>query len=114
ELDTFVWRMDSCTFCNTCVIVCPFSALKMTGNFESAVYDRRLLAYNLAKYAGPPANVLLKTVDLNERKKLIEQRDVFSGETYFKSLIKPVINPVINPVTNPVINKDQSEKDKPC
>lgn len=79
ELDTFIWRMDSCTFCNACVMVCPFSVLEMKGDFESSVYDRRLLAYNLTRYAGPTSTVLLKVEDPEERKKMIETREVYPG-----------------------------------
>ncbi len=55
ELDQFVWRLDSCTFCNACIQACPHEALEWSKDFEAAVYDRRLLVYGLNKYAGPPA-----------------------------------------------------------
>jgi len=54
ELRNFIWRLDSCTFCNACVLACPFDALIFKNNFEQAVYDRRLLIYNLNRYIGPP------------------------------------------------------------
>ncbi|MGK5087699.1 4Fe-4S binding protein [Bdellovibrionota bacterium FG-2] len=79
EIDHFIWRMDSCTFCNLCVIVCPFTALKMNGEFENSVYDRRLLIYNLNRYAGPAAPALAKIVDPEERKRNIDERGVYSG-----------------------------------
>ena len=79
ELDYFIWRMDTCTFCNACVMVCPFSVLKMNVSFESAVYDRPLLVYNLTRYAGPTSSVLGKVTDPDERKKMIELREVYSG-----------------------------------
>lgn len=63
ELDQFIWRQDICTFCNACVVVCPFDALEMTGDFESSVYDRRLLVYNLNEYTGPCASQLEKVED---------------------------------------------------
>jgi NADH-quinone oxidoreductase subunit I len=62
-LDQFIWRQDTCTFCNICVLVCPFDALEMTGDFESSVYDRRLLVFNLNEYAGPTAGQLEKLGD---------------------------------------------------
>lgn len=62
-LDQFVWRQDTCTFCNACVVTCPFDALEMTGDYESSVYDRRLLVYNLNEYAGPASSVLKKLED---------------------------------------------------
>jgi len=79
EINHFVWRFDSCTFCNMCVMVCPTAALKMLPNFESAVYDQRLLVYNLNPYAGPAAPVLLKVTDQEERKKLMEARKFYEG-----------------------------------
>jgi NADH-quinone oxidoreductase subunit I len=60
ELRNFVWRLDACTFCNACVIACPFNALVFRNNFEQAVYDRRLLIYNLNKYIGPPKSYFKK------------------------------------------------------
>ncbi|MBI2604750.1 MAG: 4Fe-4S dicluster domain-containing protein [Deltaproteobacteria bacterium] len=79
ELDYFTWRMDSCTYCNACVIVCPFSVLTMSGTFENSVFDSRLLIYNLTRYAGPTSQVLMKIADPEERKRMIETRGVFSG-----------------------------------
>jgi NADH-quinone oxidoreductase subunit I len=80
-LKNYVWRLDACTFCNACVQACPFSALAMTGKFESAVYDRRLLTYSLNRYSGPPANALKKVADLEERKKMMEPCLPYSAET---------------------------------
>lgn len=79
ELDTLLWRLDSCTFCNACVMVCPFSVLKFGSNFEGSVYDRRLLVYNMTRYAGPPASVLMKVQDPAERVKAIEPRTPYDG-----------------------------------
>jgi formate hydrogenlyase subunit 6/NADH:ubiquinone oxidoreductase subunit I len=79
EIDQYIWRHDSCTFCNACVIVCPFGALEMSPKFESAVFDRRLLVYNLNRYAGPPANALQKVTDPEQRKSMMEPRGVYSG-----------------------------------
>lgn len=79
ELDTLLWRMDSCTFCNACVLVCPFSVLKFQPNFEGAVFDRRLLVYNMSRYAGPAASVLMKVEDPAERAKAMEPRTPYSG-----------------------------------
>lgn len=81
ELDYFIWRLDSCTFCNLCVMVCPFSCLKMNSTFESSVYDQRLLVYNLTKYAGPTSTVLMKIPESENREKMIEPRDMYSGPT---------------------------------
>ncbi|OFZ13232.1 MAG: hypothetical protein A2Z20_09250 [Bdellovibrionales bacterium RBG_16_40_8] len=81
ELDHFIWRLDSCTFCNLCVLVCPFQVLQMSAKFESAVYDQRLLIYNLTTYAGATGPVLMKQPDVESRKKLIEPRSVYDGPT---------------------------------
>jgi len=79
ELDAFIWRLDSCTFCNACVTVCPFSVLKFDGNFESAGYERRLFVYNLSKYAGPTSGALAKIENPEERAKMIEPRTPLYG-----------------------------------
>lgn len=69
ELVQFIWRMDTCTFCNACVASCPFDAIEFTNNFESAVFDRRTLIFNLNRYAGPPSAFLQAMEDPEERKK---------------------------------------------
>lgn len=79
EVNYFVWRFDSCTFCNMCVLVCPTAALKMLPSFESAVYDQKLLVYNLNPYAGPATTALAKVADPEERKKLMEARKFYEG-----------------------------------
>lgn len=79
EINHFVWRFDSCTFCNMCVLVCPTAALKMLPTFESSVYDQRLLVYSLNPYAGPGATALMKVADPEERKKLMEARKLYEG-----------------------------------
>jgi NADH-quinone oxidoreductase subunit I len=79
ELDALIWRLDSCTFCNACVIVCPYAVLKFGPNFEGSVYDRRLLVYNMSHYAGAPASVLMKIEDPEERAKAIEPRTPYYG-----------------------------------
>lgn len=79
ELDRYIWRMDSCVFCNACVQSCPFGALEMTAEFEHAVFDRRLLIFTLNRYAGPPASVLLKEPDEAKRAAAMEPRDPYGG-----------------------------------
>src|SRR3990167_1084391 len=79
ELDRFVWRFDTCTFCHLCVQACPFIAIDMTGEYESSVYDRRLLIYNLNDYHGPHTKALQKIEDPEQRKKAIEPNDIYSG-----------------------------------
>ena len=81
EVDRYVWRMDTCTFCNICVQVCPFDAIDFSGKFESSVYDRRLLLFNLNEYAGPHASLAEKMVpDTDERLKLKRQCDAYTGD----------------------------------
>ena len=79
ELEALLWRLDSCTVCNACVMVCPFGVLKFGPNFEGAVYDRRLLVYNMSKYAGAPSNQLMKIEDPAERLNAIEPRTPYCG-----------------------------------
>jgi len=79
EIDRFIWRMDTCTFCNACVVACPYDALEWSQNFESSVYDRRLLIYNLNHYAGPVAKELEKITGREDRQKHLEPRDIYSG-----------------------------------
>lgn len=67
EIEYLLWRLDSCTFCNSCVQVCPWGAIEFGGEFESSVYDRRLLVYNLIPYAGPPAKEMAKIADPAQR-----------------------------------------------
>lgn len=89
ELDQYVWRQDSCTFCNACVIACPFGAIVMNGRFEGAVFEKRLLVYNLNRYAGPTSAALMKLTDPEERRKLVEPRDVYSGPVPLRGVSVP-------------------------
>lgn len=95
ELDRFIWRMDSCTFCNACVQACPFDALEMGPHFENAVYDRRLLIYNLNRYAGPAASVVFDEEDPEVRAKLTEPRDIYGGPVPLNGHPLPNIRPVV-------------------
>lgn len=87
ELDAFVWRMDTCTFCNACVQSCPVDVLRFDGKFESSVYDRRLLQFTLNSYAGATGNLLRKIEDPEARKAATEPRDLYSGPTILQQLI---------------------------
>ncbi len=93
ELDRYIWRMDSCTFCNACVLACPSSSLEMGHEFENAVYDRRLLIYNLNRYAGPQAEVMEK-LDEETRKQAMEPRDAYGGPVPLAGEELPNIVPV--------------------
>jgi len=71
ELRNFIWRLDSCTFCNACVLACPFEALAFKNSFEQAVYDRRLLIYNLNRYIGPPKSYISKLENINNKQEIM-------------------------------------------
>lgn len=79
ELKQFIWRLDACTFCNACVISCPYDALTFVPNFESAVYDRRLLIFNLNDYVGPPAKFLKELADEKERSTMMQAWGTYEG-----------------------------------
>ena len=81
ELEQFVWRLDTCTFCYACVQSCPFDAIEFTGNFEGAVFDKRLLVYNLNDYKGPPAKFLATEPDPEKLSALKEPLSLFAGPT---------------------------------
>jgi NADH-quinone oxidoreductase subunit I len=94
ELDRYIWRQDSCVFCNACVQACPFDALEMGQEFENAVYDRRLLIYNLNRYAGPPASTIMKEADPDARAKMMEPRDRYGGPVPLNGQALPNIVPL--------------------
>ena len=101
ELDTFIWRLDTCTFCNLCVLVCPFQVLKMSSSFESSVYDQSLLIFNLSKYAGPTATALMKIEDVEARKKMVEPRSVYDGPTTLNGVHLAGLPPEFMPQSMP-------------
>lgn len=84
EIDQFVWRLDSCTFCNACIQACPHDALEWSSDFEAAVLDRRLLVYGLNTYSGPPSAVLKraekKQENVEELKATAETRERYEGK----------------------------------
>jgi NADH-quinone oxidoreductase subunit I len=84
ELDQFVWRLDTCTFCNACLQACPYDALKWSNEFETSVFDRRLLVYGLNDYAGPTSQLmkvaLRKQENVEELKATIESRKKYEGK----------------------------------
>lgn len=95
ELDRYIWRLDSCVMCNACVQACPFDALEMGHEFENAVYDRRLLVFNLNRYAGPPASVMLKTEE-SLRPAMMEKRDRYDGPVPLNGAQIPIVKPLIS------------------
>jgi NADH-quinone oxidoreductase subunit I len=84
EIDQFVWRLDTCTFCNACIQACPHDALEWSSDFEAAVLDRRLLVYGLNTYSGPPSAVMKraekKQENVEELKATAETRDRYEGQ----------------------------------
>lgn len=92
DLDRYIWRMDSCVFCNACVQSCPFDALEMGHEFENAVYDRRLLIFTLNRYAGP--SVLRKVEPPEARSKMMEPRDRYGGPVPLNGTAIPVVQPL--------------------
>jgi formate hydrogenlyase subunit 6/NADH:ubiquinone oxidoreductase subunit I len=110
ELDRYIWRQDSCVFCNACVQVCPFDALEMTHDFENAVFDRRLLVYTLNRYAGPPASVLAKQEDPAVREKMMERRDRYGGPVPMNGTSLPNLPHVGSPLQPGELAKGDARK----
>ncbi|MEW6457043.1 MAG: NADH-quinone oxidoreductase subunit I [Acidobacteriota bacterium] len=42
---TFTWNASRCMFCGLCVEACPFDAIRFTGDYELAVYDKKKLYF---------------------------------------------------------------------
>lgn len=102
EVDRFIWRMDSCMYCNACVQACPFDAIEMGPEFENAVYDRRLLVFNLNRHAGPPASALLDEEDIDLRRTLVSPRARSGGPIPLNGAPLPNLRPLaVPPITDP-------------
>jgi len=48
-IDKFVYHLQMCTMCNLCIPACPTDAIKMSQDFELAVFDRSELTKILNK-----------------------------------------------------------------
>jgi len=48
-LDKHIYHLGMCTLCNLCVLACPTNAIKMSHEYETAVYDRSELTKALNK-----------------------------------------------------------------
>lgn len=58
-IDTYIYNLALCTFCNACVKVCPTGALKMSQDFEHAVFDR----IDLIKILNKPGSKVEENID---------------------------------------------------
>lgn len=47
KLDTYMYDLGSCTFCQLCVSTCPQNALEFSNDFEQAVFTREKLVKKL-------------------------------------------------------------------
>jgi len=108
EIDRFIWRMDSCMYCNACVQACPFDAIEMSHGFENAVYDRRLLVYNLNRFAGPTAGFIADEEDPEVRRKLLEPRERYGGPVPMNGYPLPNLRPLGLPGTAPAPTNGRS------
>lgn len=57
-IDKFVYHLSMCTFCNLCILACPTDAIKMSQDFEHAVFDRS----KLTKVLNKPGSKLMEGV----------------------------------------------------
>ena len=57
-IDQFVYHLSMCTFCNLCILSCPTDAIKMSKDFEHAVFDRS----QLTKVLNKPGSKLMEGV----------------------------------------------------
>jgi NADH-quinone oxidoreductase subunit I len=57
-IDKFVYHLSMCTFCNLCILSCPTDAIKMSQDFEHAVFDRS----ELTKILNKPGSKLMEGV----------------------------------------------------
>ena len=57
-IDKFVYHLSMCTFCNLCILSCPTDAIKMSKDFEHAVFDRS----KLTKVLNKPESKLMEGV----------------------------------------------------
>lgn len=112
ELDQYIWRLDSCTFCNACIQACPHDALEWSDDFEAAVYDRRLLVYTLNNYAGPPVTAFKcaekKGDDIEALNATMNPRQIYEGKLPLCGESLPGV-----PALNIVINKQNASPSEP-
>lgn len=98
ELEQFIWRLDSCTFCNACVQACPHEAIEWSKDFEAAVYDRRVLIYNLNNYSGPTSQTLKRAEKKNENvealKATVQNLKRYQGKVPLAGVALPGVPPL--------------------
>jgi NADH-quinone oxidoreductase subunit I len=80
QLEKYVWRMDSCIYCNLCTMVCPSQAIAFKPSFENAVYERGLLVFVLNRYAGPTGTAIKKLEDPEEGRRQMVPVAPYEGE----------------------------------
>ena len=80
QIARYVWRMDSCIYCNLCTMVCPSEAIAFKPGFENAVYERGLLVFVLNRYAGPTGTNLKKLEDPADRVRQMVPVSPYEGE----------------------------------
>ena len=47
KLDKYIYDLGSCTFCDLCVLSCPFMAIEFSNDFEQSVFRREALVKQL-------------------------------------------------------------------
>lgn len=47
KLDKYIYDLGSCTFCDLCVLSCPFKAIEFSNDFEQSVFRREALVKQL-------------------------------------------------------------------
>lgn len=114
EVDRFIWRMDSCMYCNACVQACPFDAIEMGHDYENAVYDRRLLVYNLNRQAGPPASLVTEEEDITVRRRMMSHRERCGGPIPLNGHALPnlhalPVTPIVDASTGSIERNSEAE-----
>ncbi len=59
RIDTWVYHLEMCTFCNLCIEACPSKAIVMGKKFEHSVYDKS----QLVKILNKPGSKVMKEAE---------------------------------------------------
>jgi len=76
ELVEFIYRYETCIICNHCIEACPFDAIAMSHDFETAVFDRRDLIETLNK----PGSKLEEKEEMKQPEKEPGEEELGKGE----------------------------------